>query len=48
MSLSGAPSKLFIFIVGSFTKAVAEVLGPTSLEVFSAVSEMESFVIKPT
>ena len=28
---SGSPSKRFIFIVGSFTKAVAEVLGRTSL-----------------
>ena len=44
---SGSPSKLFIFIVGSLTKAVTEVLGRTSLELFSAVYEIESFVIKP-
>ena len=40
--------KIFLFMVGRFTKAVAEVLGRTSLELFSAVSEMESFVIKPS
>ena len=44
---SGSPSKLFIFIMGSFTKAVTEVLGQTSLELFSAVSEKELFFIKP-
>ena len=45
---SGLPSKLYIFIVESFTKAVAEGLGRTSLELFSAVSEIESLVIKPS
>ena len=45
---SGSPSKLFIFIVGNFSKSVAEVLGRTSLELFSYVSEREPFVIKPS
>ena len=46
MQFSDWPSNLFIFIVGSFTKAVAEVIGQTSLELFS--TEKESFVIKPS
>lgn len=37
---SGWPLKLFIFIVGNFTKAAAE-LSPT-------VPEKESFVMKPS
>ena len=51
---SGSPSKLFIFIIFyififiSFTKAVAEVPGGISLELSSAVSEKESFAIKPS